>query len=224
MRIVVAIILAPLVLVAAAAVTRAATLQAMVEAAPAQGGYDHLVTLETGVTYHGGLLLGPTWDDDRQRFLDEPGADVKIVGNGAVLDLQGQEICVSFCAGRLDIEDCIIIDGGIRFRGDADPTTDRTPEGSVRHCTFWRPRDYAVRLQGAGEGVLLERNLVVDVVDTGFDYLVWSGVAGENLPTGLAFGLSVQAGTYGEPTVRENWTWFSDPALNADPLHHFGFL
>jgi hypothetical protein len=224
MRIVVAIILAPLVLVAAAAMARAATLQAMVEAAPPQGGYDHLVTLETGVTYHGGLLLGPTWDDDRQRFLAEPGADVKIEGNGAVLDLQGQEICVSFCAARLDIEDCIIIDGGIRFRGDADPTTDRTPEGSVRHCTFWRPRDYAVRLQGAGEGVLLERNLVVDVVDTGFDYLVWSGVAGENLPTGLAFGLSVQAGTYGEPTVRENWTWFSDPALNADPLHHFGFL
>ena len=224
MRFATAVIFASLALLQIGPAAGATTLQAMFEAAPAHGGYDHLVTLETGVTYHGGLLLGPTWDDDRQRFLDEPGADVKIVGNGAVLDLQGQEICVSFCAGRLDIEDCIIIDGGIRFRGDADPSTDRTPEGSVRHCTFWRPRDYAVRLQGAGEGVVLERNLVVDVIDTGLDYMVWSGVAGVNLPTGLAFGLSVQAATYGEPMVRENWTWFSDPALNADALHHFGFL
>ncbi|MEZ4387733.1 MAG: hypothetical protein R3D98_09185 [Candidatus Krumholzibacteriia bacterium] len=200
------------------------TLQAAFEAAPALHGYDRYVELAPGVTYDGGLLIGATWDDDRQQFLAEPGADVMIVGHGAILDLQGQEICVSFCSSRLDIEDCIILDGGIRFRGDADPVVDRTPVGSVRYCTFYRPRDYAVRLPGAGAGILLERNLVVDPVDTGLDYVVWVGVAGPNLPTGIAFGLSVQSGTYGLPTVRDNWTWHSDPVRNDNPLYHYVFL
>lgn len=202
----------------------AVSLQAALEAAPAQGGYDRWVTLETGVVYTGGLLIGATWDDDRGAFLPEPGFDVFIEGNGAVLDLQGQELCISYTPHRLDVQDCVILDGGVRFRGDTGPGVDRQPAGSVRFCTFVRPRDYAVRLQGAGAGVLLERNIVVDAVDTGPDYVVWSGVAGPHLPTGLAFGLSVQAATYGQPEVRENWTWFSDPVINADPLHHFGFL
>ncbi len=213
-----------LIAMAAAGVAPATTLQAAFEAAPAQDGYDRFLELEPGVTYHGGLLIGATWDDDRQQFLAEPGADVMIRGNGAILDLQGQEICVSFCSSRLDIEDCIILDGGLRFRGDADPEVDRTPTGSVRYCTFYRPRDYAVRLPGAGEGILLERNLVVDPVDTGLDYVVWVGVAGPNLPTGIAFGLSVQSATYGVPTVRDNWTWHGDPVLNDDPLYHYVFL
>ena len=202
----------------------ATTLQAAFEAAPAQDGYDRYLELETGVTYHGGLLIGVTWDDDRQLFLPEPGVDVKIVGNGAILDLQGQEICVSFCSNRLDVEDCIVVDGGLRFRGNADPATDRTPEGSVRYCTFYRPRDFAVRLPGAGTGVLIERNIVVDPVDTGLDAVVWSGLAGPNLPTGIAVGLSVQTGMYGVPTVLDNWTWFSDPDLNGDPLYHYGYF
>ncbi len=210
--------------VAFAASSSATTLQAVLDAAPAAHGYDRYLELETGVTYHGGLLIGATWDDDRQQFLPEPGVDVKIVGQGAILDLQGQEICVSFCDAKLDLEDCIILDGGIRYRGTDDPDVDRTPTGSVRHCTFYRPRDYAVRLQGAGEGITVERNIVVDPVDTGFDYVVWSGVAGPNLPTGIAFGLSVQIGVYGFPDVRENWTWHHDPDLNADPLYHYVFL
>lgn len=218
-------LLLPIVMVASLAVAcPATTLQAVFEAAPALHGYDRYLELETGVTYHGGLLIGATWDDERQQFLPEPALDVKIVGQGAILDLQGQEICVSFCSNRLDLEDCIILDGGVRFRGDADLSTDRTPEGSVRHCTFYRPRDFAVRLPGAGAGVLLERNVVVDPMDTGLDAVVWSGLAGPNLPTGIAFGLSVQTGTYGLPTVQDNWTWFSDPHLNDDLLHHYGFF
>jgi hypothetical protein len=201
----------------------ATTLQAVVEAAPSLHGFDRYVELETGVTYHGGLLIGATWDDDRQQFLPEPGFDVKIVGQGAILDLQGQEIAVSFCDARLEIEDCVILDGGVRFRGEVTGEG-HIPTGSVRYCTFWRPRDYAVRLQGAGAGVLLERNVVVDPVDTGLDYVVWSGVAGPNLPTGIAFGLSVQSGTYGFPDVRENWTFHTDPLLNQDLLYHYVFL
>ncbi len=203
----------------------AVPLQAMLEAAPPADGYDRYVTLATGVVYTGGLLIGPTWDDDRQSFREhERGFSVKIEGRGAILDLRGQQICISFCTDRLDIEDCIIIGGGIRFRGDLTPTEDRRPVGSVRHNTFWLPDDYAVRLEGAGEGILLERNIVVDTVPTGLDVMTWNGEEGVLLPTGLAFGLSVQTFTSGTPIVRQNWTYFNDPLVNADLLHHFGFL
>jgi hypothetical protein len=203
----------------------AASLQAVYETAPAAQGYDRYLELETGVTYTGGLLIGPTWDDDRQEFLrDEAGLDVMIAGNGAILDLQGQQICISFCDNRLDIEDCIVLNGGIRFRGERFPDEDLSPQGSVRHCTFYRPHDYALRLQGAGEGIVLERNIVVDCMDTGLDYVIWSSEAGPNLPTGLAFGLSVQTGAYGSPEVRDNWTWFADSHQNDEPFHHFCFL
>ncbi len=225
MRTVFVFVCAVAVIVAAGQSTAATTLRAAFEAAPALDGYDRYLELETGEIYTGGLLIGPTWDEDRSAFLDaEQGLDVKIVGNGAILDLQGQRICISFCDNRLDVEDCIILDGGVRFRGASNPGESRIPVGSVRYCTFYRPRDYAVRLQGAGAGVLCERNIVVDTVDTGLDGLIWTGYLGNLLPTGLAFGLSVQTGSYGVPVVRDNWTWFSDPVVDDDPLHHFGFL
>jgi hypothetical protein len=215
----------PLFLLLIAAVAGSTPLQEAYESAPAQGGYDRYLVLETGVVYTGGLLIGPTWDDDRQMFRDdEAGLSVKIEGRGAILDLQGRQICISYCRHRLDIEDCIIIGGGIRFRGDISLTEDRRPVGSVRYCTFYRPHDYAVRFEGAGEGILLERNIVVDPVDTGLDFMIWNGEFGSLLPTGLAFGLSVQVQTYGFPEVLENWTYFTDPWLNSEALHHFGFL
>lgn len=216
------LLLLPILLAAPA---HALSLRAAYEAAPAREGYDRYLVLEPGRVYTGGLLIGPTWDEDRNRFQDmERGLDVRIEGNGAVLDMQGERLCIAFCGNRLDMEDCVVVDGGVRFRGDVAPDRDRIPSGSVRHCTFYRPRDYAVRLQGVGEGVLLERNIVVDAVDSGPDGLIWTGILAENLPTGLAFGLSVQTGFYGEPTVRDNWTWFSDPVVNAEPLHHFARL
>ncbi|MBK8164830.1 MAG: hypothetical protein IPK64_02580 [bacterium] len=200
-------------------------LWAAFEAAPARDGYDRYLELETGRVYTGGLQVGPTWDDDHARFEDaELGLDVMIAGNGAILDLGGQILRISFCGNRLDVQDCILLGGGIRFVGDNDTARDRTPEGSVRYCTFHRPEDYAVRLQGVGAGVTCERNLVVDPVDTGPDVTIWAGIAGANLPTGLAFGMSVQTGAFGLPIVRENWTWHTDPRTNGDPLHHFGFL
>ncbi len=212
-------------LVATCAASSAGTLRAAFEAAPAQDGYDRYMVLNTGDVYTGGLLIGPTWDEFSSSFVDaEQGLDVKIVGNGAILDLQGQRICISFCENRLDIEDCIILNGGVRFRGDNTVDVDRTPQGSVRYCTFYKPLDYGVRLAGVGTGVLCERNIVVDAVDTGLDVLIWTGIQGVNLPTGLAFAPSVQIGTFGVPTLQDNWTWFSDPRANDDALHHFGFL
>jgi len=202
-----------------------ATLQAAFETAVPEAGYDRYLHLETGRVYTGGLIIGPTWDEDATTFMDsELGLDVMIEGNGAILDMQGQMICISFCDNRLDIQDCIIVAGQVRFRGDNTPEIDRVPVGSVTYCTFYRPHDYGVRLEGAGHGVWLERNIVVDPVDTGFDGLVWNSIPGENLPTGLAFALSVQTGSFGVPVVIDNWTWFRETTDNAIPLKHYCLL
>ncbi|MBK9472433.1 MAG: hypothetical protein IPO18_09120 [bacterium] len=83
--------------------------------------------------------------------------------------------------------------------------------------------DYAVRLMGAGAGVTCERNLVVDPVDTGQDVVIWSGITGLHLPTGLAFGISVQTDAFDARPARQS-DLAQEPRANEDPLHHFGFL
>ncbi len=207
--------------------TGATTLKEMFDTAEPRDGYDKYIELETGITYTGGLLFGRTWSWLTYSYrYDEQCLDVCIVGNGAILDLQGQQICVSFCAGRLDVSDCIILDGNIRFRGDnaTDPPIGYIPTGSVRQVTFYRPHDYGIRLQGAGTGVVLEYNLIIDPIDTGFDVIPFNGIHADLLPTGSCIAPSVQVGDYGYPWMGDNWTYLSDPAANADPLRHYVFL
>lgn len=204
---------------------QATTLRAAYEAAPAANGYDRYVELEPGQTYTGGLMVGRIYSPVTSSFvMAEEGLDVCIVGNGAVIDLQGQQICMSYCDRRLDIFDCVIAHGGVRYRGDNDPGLALQPTGTVRYVTFYQPLEYAVRLQGAGQGVTIERNLIIDTVDTGLDYVPSSGITGPLLPTGTAIAMSVQTGSYGEPVVKDNWTYFGAPDLNDEPLHHFSFL
>ncbi len=203
----------------------ALTLKEAFEASPAANGYDRYVELEPGATYTGGLLIGRIYSPVSQRFImEEEGVDVKIVGNGAILDLQGEQICMPYCSNRLDIEDCVIINGNVRFRGDNHQGLPLHPVGSVRFVTFYQPHDYGVRLQGAGSGILIERNIIVDTVDTGLDFIPSNGVAGTLIPTGTAVAASVQTGSFGFPDIRENWTYFSFSADNDVPLHHFSFL
>lgn len=202
----------------------AVTLREAYEAAGPGSGYDREVVLETGVTYTGGLLIGPVYSNMTWLMDGEPGEDVRIVGNGAVLDLRGQQICISYCENRLDIEDCVILNGNIRFRGINTASYVLIPEGSVRYCTFYQPHDHGVRLQGAGDGVTLERNIVVDAVDTGPDFLYTHGSSNDWLPTGSSFAPSIQTGYYGTPVIRDNWSWHSNPAANVDSLRHFVLL
>jgi len=201
------------------------TLKEAYEAAPPADGYDRFVELESGVTYTGGLLIGRIFSPVSNSFIiEEEGLDVKIVGNGAILDLEGEQICMSYCNNRLDIEDCVIINGGVRFRGDNNEGLPLHPVGSVRFVTFYQPHDYGVRLQGAGAGILVERNIIVDTVDTGLDFMPSNGIEGTLIPTGTAVAASVQVGSYGFPDMRDNWTFFSTTAENDVPLHHFSFL
>lgn len=202
----------------------AKTLRAAYQEAGPTPGYDKYVELETGVVYTGGLLIGPIFDRLINDLAGEPGQDVWIKGNGAILDLQGSQLCLSYCNNRLDIEDCIILNGNIRYRGINNSSHSVQPVGSVRYVTFYAPHDYGIRLQGAGDGVLLERNLLLDAVDTGFDYLYINGYAGEWLPTGTNISFSVQIGQYGLPDILHNWSYHYDTDTNLDPLAHFSFL
>ncbi len=195
------------------------TLREAVQSAGPAGGYDRWVQLETGVVYTGGLLNGPIFMPFSHKPNGPPGEDIRIVGNGAILDLQGGQICVSYCNNRLDIDDCVILNGGIRWRGYH--LFDLHPVGSARNITFYRPHDYALCARNAGPGIVLERNLIVDVVDTGSDFLMFNGMPFDWIPTGSGAAFCI---TTSPPLARENWSWHSDRALNLDPLTHFTFL
>jgi hypothetical protein len=197
--------------------------QAYEEAGPANG-YDKWGELQTGVTYTGGLLIGPGMPPIEYELIGPPGVDVRIVGNGAVLDLQGGQLCISYCTNRLDLDDCVVLNGNLRFRGINTAQAVAIPTGSVRHVTFWRPHDYGIRLQGAGNGITLERNLVVSAIDTGWDWIYTHGLANSWLPTGTNISFSGQDGYYGTPSVLENWAFHEDPTANATPLRHFSRL
>lgn len=186
-------------------------------------GYDKYIELETGVVYTGGLLVGQVFSPITWILEGEEGLDVGIVGNGAILDLQGEQICLSYCNNRLDVEDCIILNGNIRYRGMLISGYEMRPAGTVRHVTFYGPHDYGVRLQGAGTGILLERNLTVNAIDTGPDYIYTNGISHFNLPTGTNISFSIQ-GQYGWPAIRENWSFHTDPETNDRPLAHFSLL
>ncbi len=197
----------------------ATTLREAVQAAGPLNGYDRWVELETGVIYTGGLLVGPIFRPYSDSPYGPEGEDIRIVGNGAILDLQGGQICVSFCNNRLDIDDCVIVNGGVRWRGYHPH--DLHPRGSVRNVTFWQPHDYALRAQNAGPGIELERNLIVDVIDTGWDYIYLTGIPSDWMPTGTGISLCI---TTASPLTRENWSYHSNAVANADPLTHFSFL
>jgi hypothetical protein len=144
---------------------------------------------------------------------------VFIKGNGAILDLEGGEICISYCTNRLDITNCVILNGNIRYRGRSDPPIIDKPGGSVRYVTFYGCDDYGVRIFGCGDDVLVERCIVMDTVDTGPDFMYISGYQNDWLPTGGCFAFSGLG--YGTPTLKDNWTYFTDPVTNSDGLRHF---
>jgi hypothetical protein len=203
---------------------QATTLREAFELAGPGNGYDKYIELETGVVYSGGLLIGPVFSPLSWTLEGEEGIDVRIVGNGAILDLQGQQLCISYCDNRLDIDDCIVLNGNIRFRGMNTADYVVLPQGSVRYTTFYRTDDYGIRLQGAGSGITCERNLFVDALDTGNDFIYTHGASHEWLPTGSNVAFSIQSGYYGVPSIQENWSYHSDPEANAEMLAHFCLL
>jgi len=195
------------------------TLKEMYDTALPGHGYDKVISLQTGALYEGGLYIGKTFNRITAQFDGHEGEDILIQGNGAVLDLRGGEICISYCSNRLDILDCVVINGDIRYRGmEVHPQVFK-PVGSVSHVTFYGPHDHGVRIYGCGDNILAERNIFVDAVDTGVDVICWSGSPTIWLPTGSNVAFSGLG--YGFPTLKDNWSFHTDAAANKDPLRHF---
>ncbi len=197
------------------------TLKEAYDSAPSQAGYDKYLELETGVTYTGGLLIGKILNPITSELEGENEQDVRIEGNGAILDLQGEQICISYCENILDIDNCIIINGNIRYRGINLPSGSILPTGYVEYCTFYETHDYGVRLFGSGAGIRLERNILVDAVETGDDFTYINGSSMEWLPTGANVAISIFYGTYGVPQLIDNWSYHSNEQVNNDPIRHF---
>ena len=182
------------------------TLQEMYDNAQSGSGYYKYIELETGTTYTGGFEL--------EALDGDPHQDVAIIGNGAVIDMDSSMILFSNIAGRLDIENCVIINGQIRYKSHdvyASPDSIK-PTGSVKYVTFYHAYSYAVRLQGTGEGILLERNLASSTVFTGNENQ--SG----NMPTGISFAYSVTEDQFGTPEIIDNWSFKSswESPFNGD--------
>ncbi|MBS3741741.1 MAG: hypothetical protein KGY75_06925 [Candidatus Cloacimonetes bacterium] len=199
----------------------AISLKQVYESAPAAGGYDKYLELETGHIYTGGLLIGKVLDPVNSELSGYEGRDVRIAGNGAILDLQGEQLCISYCENELAIDNCIIINGNIRFRGIAQPDTTSMPTGFVKYCTFYNTDDYGVRLQGAGDSITIERNIFVDAVDTGPGFIYTNGTSTPLIITGANVAISVFYNTYGIPNLLHNWSFHTEPAINADSTRHF---
>ncbi len=185
--------------------------------------YDKVLILNTGQVYTGSLLIGGLYNHIPGTFTDTLGANVNIIGNGAILDLQGGFITIQYTDKRLDISDCVIINGGVKFRGSTEGTN-LIPQGSVSHVTFYHAEDYAVRIHSAGQGISITNNIFVDTYSTGDDFVNYTSESLEWLPTGHNLVSTIFIETYGPPTVSDNWSYFSDWRANEIAMNHYGLF
>ncbi len=185
--------------------------------------YDKVLILNTGQVYTGSLLIGGIYNHLSGTFTDTLGANVSIIGNGAILDLQGGFITNQYTNKRLDITDCVIINGGVKFRGSTDGTS-LIPLGSVSYVTFYQAEDYAIRIHSAGAGISISNNIFVDTYGTGDDYVNYTSETLEWLPTGHNLVTTIFVETYGAPEISDNWSYFSDWRLNDEPMRHYGLF
>ena len=206
-----------------ASIVSATTLKEAYSSAPAGDNYDKVLTLTSGELYTGSLQIGGYFNSITAEFCDTLGANVRIIGNGAILDLQGGFITIQYTDKRLDISDCVIINGGVKFRGTTEGN-DLLPEGSVSHVTFYQAEDYAVRINSCGSGILVEDNIFVDTYSTGDDFVNFTSFTLEWLPTGYNVVHSIFYTEYGFPEINNNWSYFSDPRANQDSLRHYGMF
>jgi hypothetical protein len=196
------------------------SLQEVYDGAGSQGEYDRYLVLETGVVYRGGLWIGKSLNPQNNHLEGLEGEDVFIEGNGAILDLEGTELTISYCNNRLDMVDCIIINGEVHYRGESGLFLAK-PVGSISYCTFYGNDDYCLRLMGAGTEMEIHHNIFANSLETGDDYTYLTGFSMEWIPTGINVAVSGQGGY---PGISDNWSWFSDEEINADSLRHWAVL
>ena len=131
-------------------VSSGATLESAYLAALPQDGYTKFVELSANMTYTGGLTI--------------TSADtVCIRGNGAVVDLQGSTILVDTKTARLDIDHCVLINGGNPDYGTGQATLNFVgSSGSVINNTIYG-NTVGVRVYSSGMyAVMVKNNVIVN--------------------------------------------------------------
>jgi hypothetical protein len=200
----------------------AATLKEAYDSSLPGEGYDKLVELETGKLYTGGLSLGRYYNPFTFAFDTLEDKSVKIRGNGAMIDLKNSVIHIAYTDSILDIDSCVIIGGTLRYSGS--PSGDGgyiIPHGRIENVTFYKPVDFGVRMEGAGENMYLSRNLISECLSTGGDFPQYDTFPAEMVRTGTSISFSI-FDWYGFPGVYDNWSY--NPAFPGEPLADFSML
>ncbi|PID26886.1 MAG: hypothetical protein CR982_08150 [Candidatus Cloacimonadota bacterium] len=161
-------------------------------------GYDKYVELEEGVIYTGGLNL-----------TDLGGFSTKIIGNGAVIDLQGETIRADeWSSSELSIYNCAITNGSVWFEGKDS----EKPFGTVENVTFYNSKGYAIRIKNTGEDVVIKNCILSETrIDDG------SG----NSPDGINLAFSNSDANL--PTIENNWS-YQETQSPEDYSVHFSKL
>jgi hypothetical protein len=196
------LLLAAGVLLAAAA--RAESLQDFWDANKApEGEYDFVVHLDSLAVYTGGLYIN---------------SDTNCIkGHGAILDLQGATLRMSGTRTRMDIENCVILNGGI-------PGNDNYPavyyantsmaEMHVRHCTFYNCS------MGLRSGLILhtastvESCIFMNCTDWGAMFYAYEGT--ERIPA-IHCCNSYQNGTTHPPGEGGDWSLWCGCSTPPEP-------
>jgi len=199
----------------------AVSLEYAYDTATSGEGFDKYIVLEAGTVYTGGLHIGQTFDNETDTFVGDYGASTKIIGNGALLDLQHEQITIAYTDINFEISDCVIINGNIRFVGRTDSTNDIFPSGLVEYVTFYNNDDYGIRTLACGDEITIRRNIFYNAIYTGNDFLQYNGEVNEFLPTGVNFAISFQGTLRPMSQIYENWSYFSRSTVNQDSLYHF---
>jgi hypothetical protein len=132
-----------------------ATLQSVYDAAGPQGGYTKYLQLDAGATYTGGLII--------------PATDIVCLkGNGAKLDLQTSTIQIQGRDASLDIDHCVIKNGGLFSAGYTQGALNFVgSHGNVMNNTFYG-NTIGIRIYATGPGaVTVMNNIIVRNTITG---------------------------------------------------------
>jgi len=136
-------------------VVYAVTLQSVYAGAVSQNGYDKFLDLSPSMTYTGGLVI--------------PAGDTACIkGNGALIDLQGSTIHVEGKTIWLDIDHCVLVNGGDPAYGTTQAALNFvTSNGSVVNNTIYgNTVGVRVYLSGAN-AVSIKNNIVMNNTQAG---------------------------------------------------------
>lgn len=176
----------------------ATTLKEVWDSSTSNGEFEKYLVLNAGETYTGGLVLSSEFDTDKP---------TKIVGKGAILDLENEKILIDRVDGAgFAIEDCVITNGGIEFKSFYG---DIYPKGDIKYITFYEPLEYGIRMNSSGEDISVTKSI--------FHSAVWNGGTGFS-PDGINVAIE-SSDLYGTPDIIDNWSYHIGEPMGDYSVH-----